>query len=755
MLDTLRRIVQEVNSAENLNQALDIIVARVREALQVDVCSVYLVLPGQEDLVLMATEGLNPESVSWVRLRFNEGLVGLVAQRAEYLNLDNAPLHPRFKYFPETGEERYHAYLGVPIIQHRQSVGVLVVQQREQRRFDEEHVAFLITLAAQLAGAISHAEVMDEVVSRRPAPGQTEVLLSGVAGSPGIGLGVGLVAYSPADLDAIPDRAVDAIEDEVAEFREAVAQVQSDLGALKERMGELLPAEEQVLFDAYVMMLGGDTLVERTVELIRAGNWAPGALRESVRESAGVFEEMDDPYLRERATDIRDIGRRILSRLQQAHARDKSFPERTILVGDDLTASQLAEVPPERLAGIVSARGSGSSHVAILARAMGVPAVMGVADLPAGRMEGREIVLDGYGGRLYIEPSRDVREEFLRLAEEERELTEGLRDLALEPAVAPDGDRVPVYANSGLLADIKPSLESGAEGIGLHRTEVPFMVRERFPSEDEQCAIYRQVLESFPACPVTLRTLDVGGDKSLSYFPVKEDNPFLGWRGIRITLDHPEIFLTQIRAMLRASEGLDNLQVLFPMVSSLNELSEALNLVARARGELLDEGVVVPAPRTGVMVEVPSSVYLAEEFAREVDFLSVGTNDLIQYLLAVDRNNARVAGLYRALHPAVLRALVQTVDGGHRAGKPVGICGEMAADPAAVILLLGMGVDSLSVSVGSLPKVKWVVRSFTRRQATDLLQQALATDDPAATRALLDEALVEAGLGGLVRAGKR
>ncbi|HSH51057.1 MAG TPA: phosphoenolpyruvate--protein phosphotransferase, partial [Bacteroidales bacterium] len=393
-----------------------------------------------------------------------------------------------------------------------------------------------------------------------------------------------------------------------------------------------------------------------------------------------------------------------------------------------------------RIAGVVSVRGSRTSHTAILARAMGIPAVMGVTDLPVGKVDGCIVIADGYSGRIYINPSRAVSLEYIRLQREETELSEGLlaiRDLLSETS---DGHRVPLYANTGLVSDIRPSLTSGAEGVGLYRTEFPFMVRDRFPGEEEQRQVYRQVLESFAPRPVTMRTLDVGGDKALPYFPIQEDNPFLGWRGIRITLDHPEIFIAQIRAMLRANVGLGNLALLLPMVSSVGELEEALALIHRAHGELLEEGEAVVLPPVGVMVEVPSAVFQAERIAELVDFLSVGTNDLTQYLLAVDRNNGRVADLYDSLHPAVLKALCQTVEGAHRHGRPVSVCGEMAGDPAAAILLIGMGMDSLSMSASSLLRIKWVIRSISMASARELLADVMAMDGPGPIRERLNAA---------------
>ncbi|RMG57835.1 MAG: phosphoenolpyruvate-protein phosphotransferase PtsP, partial [Gammaproteobacteria bacterium] len=566
-------------------------------------------------------------------------------------------------------------------------------------------------------------------------------------------VGSAAVVFQAARLESVPDRVSTLPEVEIQLFRDAVVQVQEEMKEIKERMADVLPAEERALFDAYVMMLESETLIDATIQRIRDGNWAPGALRHTIEENARVFEQMEDPYLRERASDIRDLGERILARLQSSEQRRTGWPQRTILVGEEISATQLAEVPREALAGVVSATGTGSSHVAILARAMGIPTVMGVTDLPVERMEGREVIVDGYQGRIYLQPSERVREEYLRLYEEEQALSASLREHAAEPAVTPDGHAVPVLVNGGLIADLKPSYVEGADGVGLYRTEIPFMIRDRFPAEEEQYQLYRQVLEAFAPRPVTLRTLDVGGDKPLPYFRFEEDNPFLGWRGIRITLDHPEIFLTQIRAMLRASEGLDNLHILLPMVSSLNEVEESCRLIEQAWQELCDEGRRLVYPQVGVMIEVPAAVYLVPALARRVDFLSVGTNDLVQYLLAVDRNNAHVADLYDSFHPAVLQALAQIADGAHHAGKPVSICGELAAVPEAAILLLGLGFDSLSVSVAALPRLKQVIRGFPLERSRALASEVMQSESSAEIRDRLRQALIEQGLGGLIRAG--
>ena len=754
MLDTLRRTIQEVSRAPDLPRALEIIVCRVKQAMVVDACSAYLCDEERRQYVLMATDGYNPKAVGEVRMDFARGLVAEVARREEPLNLDNAADHPAYLFTGGIGEEPYHGFLGVPIIQHRKVLGVLVVRQRQRRRFAEQEETFLFTLAAQLAGAITHASASGEFARLLQETNETRYALSGVSGTPGAVVGRAHVVYPLANLEAIPDRPVEDVEAEISEFSAAVESVERDMRAMSARMVDSLPAEDLVLFDALMLMLRSENLVDGTIEGIRAGNWAQGALRDTITEHAKAFEQMDDPYLRERASDVRDLGRRILQNLQSSHPPSANYTDNTILVGEEVSASQLAEVPPQYLTGVVSARGSSASHVAILARALGIPAVMGVDELPVGKLEGQELAVDGYQARLFVRPSRTLREEFTRLQQEEAELSEELKKLIDLPAETSDGVSVPLYANTGLLTDITPSLRCGAQGVGLYRTEVPFLVRDRFPGEEEQYAIYRQVLQAFAPAPVTVRTLDIGGDKMLSYFPVTEDNPFLGWRGIRISLDHPEIFLAQVRAILKADEGLNNLQLLLPMISGVSELDAAIGLIKRAWEELRQEGRAIGYPPLGVMIEVPSAVYQIEALAQRVDFFSIGSNDLTQYLLAVDRNNTQVAELYDALHPAVLRAIRQVVTEAERVGKPVSVCGEMAGDPAAALLLLGMGVDSLSMSSASLLRVKWALRSFSCTQMQELLAEAWLLEDAAAVRSLLHSSLVDAGLGGLIRAGR-
>ncbi|MCB1903072.1 MAG: phosphoenolpyruvate--protein phosphotransferase [Gammaproteobacteria bacterium] len=754
MLSILHRIVQEVNSAPDLNSALEVIVREVKRAVKADVCSVYLTDYEGRKHVLSATHGLRQEAVGKVSLPMHRGLIGLVCERAEPLNLDDAPSHPRYLFVTDTGEVPYHGFLGVPVIQNRKVLGVLVVRQRKPRKFEDKEVTFLFTLAAQLAGAITHAQAQGEL-NGIAGPDTVQMrFLQGRPSASGVAVGNVVVAYRPDDLDVIPDRRSEQPELEILQLEDAVARVEDSLRRLQSRLGEVLPAEEKALFDALLLMLGSDSLVTQTIERIQQGEWVQSALHHTIEEHARVFDKMDDIYLRERASDIRDLGRRILICLQSDTPREVQYPARTILVGEDVSGVELMEVPHDRLAGVVSARGSSASHVAIIARAMGVPAVMGVTDLPVARLDGREVVVDGYRGRVYISPTAAVLEEYTRLLEEERQLSRELEVLKGLKAETTDGIEIPIYLNTGLVSEMHTLGTSEAGGVGLYRTELPFMVSDRFPGENAQIANYRQVLETFSPRPVTLRTLDIGGDKQLPYFPFQESNPFLGWRGVRISLDHPEIFLTQIRAMLRAAIGLDNLRIMLPMITSVSELDGLLLLIQRAHDELLEEGFPVTMPKVGVMVEVPAAVFQVTALARRVDFISIGTNDLTQYLLAVDRNNPHVGELYDELHPAVLKALVLVVEGAAKLNCPVSVCGEMAGNPLASVLLLGMGVDGLSMSAGSLLKVKWVIRSFSKARARQLLQAALRMEDVAQVRLLLEGALSDMGLVGLVHPGK-
>ncbi len=727
MLNSLRKIVQEVTQEADFPVAVQLLVARVRKVLGTEVCSIYLVDGEDAGYLLAATEGLNAAQIGRLVLAKDQGLVGLVGRRAEPLNLDTAPSHPNFFFVPEIGEEPFNAFLGVPILHQGRVLGVLVVQQRESRRFDESEEAFLVTLSAQLATVVAHAEAVGTAILSGPKSDTiSDARFRGFPGAPGIGIGTSVVIQPAADLDAVPYRDASDVSVELMLLDRAIEAVRNDIQTLIHDLQTSLPEEELVLFDAYLHMLDDSGLAGDMREQVRMGQWAQGALRRVIRQYLRQFEVMDDPYLRERGTDVRDLGIRILGYLQQIREKKTQFPARTILVGEEVTPSMLTSIPPENLCGVVSVKGSGHSHVAILARAMGIPAVMGAVDLPAYELEGMDLIVDGHYGDVFAQPNSERVHGYQELVDQERSFDEELSGLSEQPCITLDGWRVQLWVNIGLTGDITRSLDHGAEGVGLFRTEVPFMTKDRFPTEVEQRVLYREHIEAFNPRPVTMRTLDIGGDKSLSYFPIQEENPFLGWRGIRITLDHPEIFLVQVRAMLKASAGLaSELRIMLPMISGLGELRAAKQLIEQAFDEVVEEGMEIRRPQVGVLIEVPAAVYQARLLARESDFVAVGSNDLTQYLLAVDRNNPRVAKLYQEIHPAVISALREVARAAHAEEKPLGICGELAGTPAGAILLMAMGYHVLSMNATHLLKVKWAIRHVRRSDARRLLAKVL------------------------------
>ena len=723
ILQSLSSIIKKVNAAADLQSALEIIVNNVRAVMGTEVCTVYLV-DRNDRLVFRATEGLNKAVLGTLSLGFGEGLVGQVALREEPINTSEAKTHPYFQYFSEIGEDAYSSFLGVPIIHHRVVLGVLVVQQKQSRRFDDSEEAFLVTVSAQLAGLIAHAQVAGLIDLQADARA-VNAEFKGVPGAAGISIGRAVVVTQPADLYAVPPRKSRDCYEELVFFRACVARVRSDIAKLSSQLADRLSPQELALFDVYSKMLDPPALPKEIEQLIEEGEWAQGAVAQVIRSHLQTFDEMESPYLKERAVDVKDLGSRLLEYLQQANHEPIAYPEKTILIGDELTASMLGDLPREKLVGLISLRGSHNSHVAILARGMGIPTVMGAKDIPFTQVENSELIVDGYSGLVYFNPSKELFDQYQEIVLEENQVSKGLEELKDLNCETTDGHRVSLWVNTGLASDHARSIDRGAEGVGLYRTEIPFIMKDRFPSEEEQRIIYRRQLDAFAPNPVTMRTLDIGGDKSLSYFPINEDNPFLGWRGIRITLDHPELFLSQVRAMMKASIDLNNLRILLPMISHIKELNEAIDLISRAHRELLEEGFDIQFPMIGVMIEVPAAVYLSEQFSQRVDFLSVGSNDLTQYLLAVDRNNPNVAELYDSYHPAVLQALMQIAEVGKKVGKPTSICGELAGDPGAAILLMGMGYNSLSMNATNLPKVKYVLRTISKIESKNLLSQVI------------------------------
>ncbi len=731
MITILRKIIQNFHNAESFDLALKMLVKDIKFAMETQVCSLYLVDKERGDFVLRATEGLRKSSVGKARLSAGQGLVGLVASRAEPVNLEDAFRHPSFQFIEGIGEERYSAFLGVPLIHQKKVLGVLVVQQKKARRFDTEEEAFLVTLSVQLAAEVAHADATDSLVQKKPLTHTRlkETVFTGIKGSSGVAIGKARVVFPKADLYAVPERFIEStqVEAELNLFYGVLEGVREDILALQKKLSSVLPKQEQALFNVYIDILADNALGGEISDSIREGRWAQGAVKEVVQRHVRAFEKMEDPYMSERAVDFRDLGIRLLDRLQGSASSDV-IDEPCILVGEEITTSQMLEISPEFLKGIISVTGSSNSHMAIVARALNVPTVVGAVDLPYDRLHGRQVIVDGSQARVICDPGRELKKYYQQIINEEASIQADLDKLLDEPCVTKDGHQLALWVNTGLTVDLSRSLQAGAEGVGLYRTELPFMTRDRFPSEREQIEIYREQLQAVNPKAFTMRTLDIGGDKALPYFPIEEENPFLGWRGIRISLDHPELLLAQVRAMLIASEGMSNLRILLPMITNVSEVDASVALIKRAYREVRDEGCKIVMPPIGVMIEVPAAAYQARALAERVDFVSVGSNDLTQYLLAVDRNNPRVADLYESFHPALLNALRYIVVEVKRARKHVSICGELAGDPRAAVLLMAMGFDGLSMSASQLLRVKYVIRHLTFAQCDTLLKEVLSID---------------------------
>ena len=749
MLTRLREIVEKVASAPRLNEALNILVTDICLAMETEVCSVYLADHDRRCYYLMATRGLKKPRGRTVTLAFDEGIVGLVGRLAEPINLADAQKHPSFKYIPSVKEERFRAFLGVPIIQRRQLLGVLVVQQRELRQYDESEESFLVTLATQMAAILSQSQLAALFGQYR------HTRIRALPASPGVAIAEGWMdatlplmeqVYEASTLDEAleRERLTAALEEAANEFRRYSKRFAA--GAQK---------ETAAIFDLYSHLLS-DARLRRDVykTQVDKGSVAEWAVKKVIEKFAEQFAVLTDGYLKERAGDLRALGQRLLFHLDDTIQGANAWPNRFVLVADELSATTLAELPQDRLAGVVVRDGAANSHAAIMVRALGIPTVMG-ADIQPSVLHRRTLVVDGYRGELLVDPEPVLLQEYQRLISEENELSKLAEDDVNLPAQLKSGERVKVMLNAGLSPEHEEKLGSRIDGIGLYRTEIPFMLQSGFPSEEEQVAQYQGMLQMFNDKPVTLRTLDVGADKQLPYMPISEENPCLGWRGIRITLDQPEIFLIQVRAMLRANAATGNLSILLPMVTSIDEIDEARRLIERAGREVEEMiGYAIPKPRIGVMLEVPSMVFMLPQLATRVDFISVGTNDLTQYILAVDRNNTRVASIYDSLHPAMLRALAMIAREAEQHNIDLRLCGEMAGDPMCVAILIGLGFRHLSMNGRSVARVKYLLRHIEQDEARELAARSLEAQLAAEVRHQVAAFMERRGMGGLIRGGR-
>ncbi len=749
-LTTLEIISEIIARAHTLRELLEQIVHLVAERMGTEVCSIYLL--EDEMLRLKATVGLDEDAVDTVAMTVQEGLTGLVVEEGEAIAVEDAHSHPRFKYFPVTREERYHSFLGVPLQYLGDTLGVITVQKVESKPFGQDEIKMLKATAGQLSGVIVHARLLDQVHNQQTAEPSPSAVPSAAMVHRGIpaagGIGVGTVHFLGAGsrLGPVRERRSADPDRERADLKKAVEASFLDLTVIEKMVSRRLSEAEGAIFHTHLLILRDQWFLQRIEEEIANGWSAATAVRRAVQTYVELFGNINDPYLRERAVDVVDVGRRLVANLvgEESEPPPADVPEETVIVAEEMTPSDLVGLDKDKVKGIVLGAGYTTSHTVILAKSFGIPVVTGVGPMKELFVEGEEIIVDGSQGIVYCRPTDEIRHELERrtvwLKDRSAQLS-ALRDL---PSETLDGQAICLGVNIGLAHEVEEAVRQGAEEIGLYRTEYAFAIRSGFPTEQEQVEIYRQTCSSFGGRSVTIRTLDIGGDKSLPYFPIEEVNPFLGWRSIRISLDRPDLLEPQLRAILRVSADYP-IRILFPMISGAGELGQALAHLDIAKEQLEREGLPYdPAVPVGLMVEVPGAVAVIDSLLARVDFVSIGTNDLVQYMLAVDRGNRKVANLYDPLHPAVLEALQRILKAGEAAGKEVSLCGEMAGEPLYVPLLLGLGFRSLSMLPPAILAVKEVVRAVDLADCQALAAKCLAASDSASSLPQLEWFLADA-----------
>lgn len=772
-LRTLEDISGLILHSHDLQETLDNIVNLVAKRMGSDVCSIYLLEDDGETLRLKASKGLSKGSVGKITMKTSEGLTGLAVEQRGIVATDNAPLHPRYKYFRETKEEKFQSFLGVPLFERKTPVGVIVVQTRESRVFTPAEISTISTIAYQISSIVINAKLLDSVhqkeeeraffalelekmkaggvkegVTAGPAKksGKQPLSLTGTAVSPGFSWGK-IYILNRDTKDGIELERIRPRPEERKRFQIALEKAKIQTLYMEKRVAEILSKEDAAIFHSHLMIMEDRGFVAKIVDLIDSDYGASRAVKEVVGYYVLAFSKMEDPYLRERSADMEDIGRRIIDALNGNNRTQATFREKRIIVADDILPSDMATMDHEKILGIVTEKGNVNSHAAIMAKSLGIPAVLGVDGLMKHISLRNEVIVDGTSGHIYINPDNSIKVEYERLQRDfslkQREL-DGLRDL---PAETKDGVRVSLRANIGLLNDVKVALANGAEGVGLYRTEFPYMARKSFPNRVEQYTLYRKILEGFQGHTVAIRTLDIGGDKGLSYFAYpKEDNPFMGWRSIRVSLDEEGIFREQLAGILMASTY-GKATIMFPMISSVDEIRTIKRILKEVQNELLqDEKQFDPDIRFGIMVEIPAAVQIADILIKEVDFFSIGTNDLIQYTMAADRNNPKVKKYYDPYHPAVLHAIKRVADAAKKAHKQVSLCGEMAADPVTAVLLLGMGITDFSLSAPYIPLIKQAIRCVDMAKARRIAEHALQMESSSAIREYLEKIKSELGL---------
>lgn len=705
----LRQIREAMAGAAPAQDRLDTVVRIIAQSMVAEVCSIYLRRASGE-LELFATQGLKPEAVHSTRLRPGEGLVGEVARTAEPISLSDAPTHPSFAYRPETGEDPYHAFLGAPLLRGGRAIGVLVVQNRSERRYDEEEVEDIQTIAMVLAETVASGELLaqDELRDIEVAPHRPE-RLKGQRFAEGLAYGHVVLHEAP-----VPPENLLAENPQVEEIRlrEALIALKANIdGLLEGGQGKLAGTSFEVL-ETYRMFADDRGWNRSLEEAVRTGLTAEAAVDRVRNEHRARFATARDPYIRERLHDFEDLANRLLRLLAGDRPGERDLPDDAILIARNLGPADLLEYPRHKLRGLLLEEGSAASHAAIVARALQIPCVGRLMGLRDRLSEGDLVIVDGETGEAYLRPRPDmlsaVQSRIEVRSERQAEFTR-LRDVA---AVTVDGTRITLLTNAGLAVDLENLDATGAEGIGLFRTEFQFMVSEELPRLDSQAALYKLVLDTAGDRPVTFRTLDIGGDKVLPYLVTeREENPALGRRAIRLGLDRPGLLRLQLRALLTAAAGRE-LRVMFPMIATVDEFRAARELVdiecawARRRGRALPALL-----RVGAMIECPSLLWHLDALLPLTDFVSIGTNDLFQYMFAADRTNPLVADRYDPLSPPALRALAEIQKKCADTGTPVSVCGELAGRPLEAFALLTLGYTRLSAPAGGIGPVKRMILS--------------------------------------------
>ncbi|MCB5174357.1 MULTISPECIES: phosphoenolpyruvate--protein phosphotransferase [Microvirga] len=724
LLRRLREIMAEPVGAQD---RLDKIVILIAANMVAEVCSVY-VMRGDGVLELFATEGLNREAVHLTTMRAGEGLVGQIAATAEPLALSDAQSHPAFSYKPETGEEIYHAFLGVPLLRAGNTLGVLVVQNRTYRVYTEEEIEALQTTAMVLAEMLASGEL------QALAPVETGIALrrpvhqKGLALADGVGLGH-VVLHEPRVV--VKNLIAENVEAELKRLEDAIAEVRATIDELIERGDVAHHGEHREVLETFRMFAHDQGWLRRMREAVTSGLTAEAAVERVQSDNRARMMRQTDPYLRERLHDLDDLANRLLHRLvgRDLVAGHGLLPDNAILVARSMGPAALLDYDRSRLRGLVLEEGGPTSHIAIVARALGIPAVGEVENVTSLAEQGDAIIVDGAAGEVQIRPNPDVEAAYAekaRLRAKRQEQYLKLRDV---PAVTKDGVEVTLQLNAGLLVDLPHLAETGAAGVGLFRTELQFMIAERMPSASEQQSLYSAVYAAAGDLPVTFRTLDIGGDKILPYMQaVEEENPALGWRAIRIGLDRPGLLRAQVRALLKAASGRP-LKIMFPMVATCNEFVRAKALVERERTHLANHGHPLPSDlKLGVMLEIPSLLFQLREICTLADFVSVGSNDLMQFLFAIDRENRRVADRFDPLSAPMLRALKHVAEEARAANCQATICGEIGGRPLEAMALIGLGFRALSMSPAAIGPVKAMLLELQAGKVAELIRDELEHD---------------------------